>query len=100
MSEPRTAIVTGAGKRVGAVIAADLVEDGWTVLGHVHHADDSVPQGVHKVVAELTDVACAKAIFDAADGFPPVRLLVNNAARFARDELGEFDPKGSMRILP
>ncbi len=93
MSEPRTAIVTGAGKRVGAVIAADLVEDGWTVLAHVHHADDSVPQGVHKVVAELTDVACAKAIFDAADGFPPVRLLVNNAARFARDELGEFDPK-------
>ena len=51
-----------------------------------------MPQGVHKVVAELTDVACAKAIFDAADGFPPVRLLVNNAARFARDELGEFDP--------
>jgi NAD(P)-dependent dehydrogenase (short-subunit alcohol dehydrogenase family) len=93
VSEPRTAIVTGAGKRVGAVIAADLVEDGWTVLAHVHHADDSVPQGVHKVVAELTDVACAKAIFDAADGFPPVRLLVNNAARFARDELGEFDPK-------
>ena len=93
MSEPRTAIVTGAGKRVGAVIAADLVEDGWTVLAHVHHADDSVPQGVHKVVAELTDVACAKAIFDAADGFPPVRLLVNNAARFARDELSEFDPK-------
>ena len=92
MSEPRTAIVTGAGKRVGAVIAADLVADGWTVLGHVHHPDDSVPQGVHKVVAELTDVACAKAIFDAADGQSPVRLLVNNAARFARDEIGGFEP--------
>lgn len=92
MIEPSTAIVTGAGKRVGAVIAAELAADGWTVIGHVHHAGDSVPQGVQKVVAELTDVACAKAIFDAADGLPPVRLLVNNAARFARDEIGGFDP--------
>ena len=92
MSEPRTAIVTGAGKRVGAIIAAGLAADGWTVLGHVHHAGDDVPQGVQKVVAELTDAACARAIFGAVDGLPPVRLLVNNAARFARDEIGAFDP--------
>lgn len=75
------------------MIAAELVADGWTVLGHVHHADDTVPAGVEKIVAELTDVACAKAIFAAADDLPPVRLLVNNAARFARDELGRFDPE-------
>ena len=93
MSEPRTAIVTGAAKRVGAVIAAELVADGWTVVGHVHHADDTVPQGVVKVVAELTDVACGNAVFAAADDLPPVRLLVNNAARFARDELGRLDPE-------
>jgi NAD(P)-dependent dehydrogenase (short-subunit alcohol dehydrogenase family) len=93
VSEPRTAIVTGAAKRVGAVIAAELVADGWTVVGHVHHADDTVPQGVVKVVAELTDVACGKAVFAAADDLPLVRLLVNNAARFARDELGRFDPE-------
>jgi NAD(P)-dependent dehydrogenase (short-subunit alcohol dehydrogenase family) len=93
VSEPRTAIVTGAGKRVGAVIAAELVSDGWTVVGHVHHADDSVPQGVLKAVAELTDVRCAQALFNAAEGLPPVRLLVNNAARFARDELGSFNPE-------
>ena len=93
MSEPRTAIVTGAGKRVGAVIAAELAADGWTVLGHVHHADDDVPPGVQKVVTELADVACAKTLFDAADGLPPVHLLVNNAARFARDEIGRFDPE-------
>ena len=29
-------------------------------------------------------------IFAAADGLPPVRLLVNNAARFAWDGFGEF----------
>jgi NAD(P)-dependent dehydrogenase (short-subunit alcohol dehydrogenase family) len=91
VSEPRTAIVTGAGKRVGAVIAAELAADGWTVVGHVHHADDNVPKGVEKVVAELADAACAKAIFAAAAKLPPVRLLVNNAARFANDELGAFN---------
>jgi NAD(P)-dependent dehydrogenase (short-subunit alcohol dehydrogenase family) len=88
--QSRTAIVTGASKRVGAVIAAGLVADGWTVVAHVHDAGDEVPIGAIKVVAELTELDCAEAIFAAAEGLPPVRLLVNNAARFARDGFGEF----------
>ena len=86
----RTAIVTGAAKRVGAVVAASLIADGWSVVAHVHHADHEVPSGAIKVVAELADKSCADAIFSAADTLPPVRLLVNNAARFARDGFGEF----------
>jgi NAD(P)-dependent dehydrogenase (short-subunit alcohol dehydrogenase family) len=87
----RTAIVTGAGKRVGASIAAALVADGWAVLAHVHDPDDEVPGGAVKVVADLADADCAAAIFAAAGELPPVRLLVNNAARFAWDGFGEFD---------
>ena len=86
----RTAIVTGAGKRVGALIARALVEDRWCVVAHVHHADDTVPDGASKVVADLSELGCADAIFAAAAGLPPVRLLVNNAARFAWDSFGEF----------
>jgi len=41
--QARTAIVTGAGKRVGAEIARALVADGWRVVAHVHHDDDKVP---------------------------------------------------------
>jgi NAD(P)-dependent dehydrogenase (short-subunit alcohol dehydrogenase family) len=85
-----TASVTGAGKRVGAVIARELVNDGWTVLAHVHDPTDDVAEGAVKVVAELSDPGCAETIFAAADALPPVRLLVNNAARFAHDELGRF----------
>lgn len=92
MSEERTAIVTGAGKRVGRDIAAALTEDGWQVLGHVHHEDDEVPAGAIKVIGDLERPDCAERIFAAADGLPPVRLLVNNAARFAWDGFGEFDP--------
>ena len=90
--QSRTAIVTGAGKRVGAAIAAALVADGWAVVAHVHHEDDEVPDGATKVVAELADLACADTIFETTAGLPPVELLVNNAARFAHDDLSEFDP--------
>jgi NAD(P)-dependent dehydrogenase (short-subunit alcohol dehydrogenase family) len=95
MSE-RTAIVTGGGKRVGEAIVRALLDNGWTVIAHVHHDGDSVPQGAIKVVADLAEADCAERIFAATDGRPPVQLLVNNAARFAFDGFGgagavEFD---------
>lgn len=91
MTLERTAIVTGAGKRVGRHIAGALLQDGWKVVAHVHHAGDDVPAGAGKVVADLADPGCAAEIFAAADDLPPVRLLVNNAARFAWDGFGEFN---------
>jgi len=92
MTTTRTAIVTGAGKRVGAAITEALLADGWAVVAHVHREKDEVAEGAVKVVADLTDVACADAIFTGAAGLPPVRLLVNNAARFAWDGFGAFNP--------
>lgn len=92
MNEQRTAIVTGAGKRIGADIASALIERGWTVVAHVRREGDAVPDGALAVAADLDSPDCAAAIFAAADGLPPVRLLVNNAARFAWDGFGEFNP--------
>lgn len=87
----RSAIVTGAGKRVGKVVAEALVARGWTVIAHVRREADNVPNGAVKAVADLADPNCANAIFAAADGLPAVRLLVNNASRFAPDSLGSFN---------
>lgn len=87
-----TAIVTGAGKRVGAVIAGALLERGWSVICHVRREEDEAPQGSVRIAADLSDLQCARTIFAAAEGLPPVRLLVNNAARFARDGFGDFSP--------
>jgi len=92
MSEQRTAIVTGAGKRVGADIARALLDDGWAVIAHVHHSDDEVPEGAIKAIADLGAVDCADRIFAATEAAPPVRLLINNAARFSHDNFGEFKP--------
>ena len=91
MATARTAVVTGAGKRVGAAIARGLVHDGWAVLAHVHHEGDDVPDGAVKVVADLAEATCAQSIFAGASALPPVRLLVNNAARFAWDSIDDFD---------
>jgi NAD(P)-dependent dehydrogenase (short-subunit alcohol dehydrogenase family) len=88
--QPRTAIVTGAGKRVGRAISEALLASGWTVVAHVHHDGDDVPEGAAKVVADLADPTSAERIIAAAQGLVPLRLLVNNAARFAWDGPGEF----------
>ena len=77
---------------MGAQIAQALLADGWTVLAHVHHREDEVPDGGTKVVADLANADCGELIFAAAAKLPPVRLLVNNAARFAWDGFGEFSP--------
>lgn len=92
MTEPRTAIVTGAGKRVGAEIARALVAEGWSVVAHVHHETDDVPEGAAKVVADLASPDCADTIWSVARGLPTVRLLINNAARFAWDGFGDLSP--------
>ncbi len=91
-SSARTAIVTGAARRVGARIAESLLADGWQVVAHVRKAEDEVPPGAVKAVADLADEGCAEAVFAAANGLPPVRLLVNSAARFAHDGFGAFSP--------
>jgi len=103
MDEQRTAIVTGAGKRIGAEIARALVGDGWSVVAHVHHDGDSVPEGTVKTVADLEDPVCADRIFASAARLPPVRLLVNNAARFSFDGFGalnadEFDAHMAVNV--
>lgn len=90
--QKRTAIVTGAARRVGEAIVRSLLEDGWHVVAHVHRDNDDVPEGAIKVVVDLSEPSCATAIFAVTNGLPPVQLLVNNAARFSFDSLEKIDP--------
>jgi NAD(P)-dependent dehydrogenase (short-subunit alcohol dehydrogenase family) len=71
-------------------IARALLADGWSVVAHVHGSADEVPPGATKVVADLLHADCAQEVFSAAADLPPVRLLVNNAARFSLDGFGQF----------
>ena len=94
----RTAIVTGAGKRVGRAIAEALLADGWRVIAHVRRAEDEVPTGAIKVAADLAAEDCAERIF-AAEGADEARLLINNAARFAEDRVEGFSPREFARHM-
>ena len=61
------------------------------MVAHVHHADDEVPDGADQSRRRPRQIPIAPiTIFAAAARLPPVRLLVNNAARFAWDSFGEF----------
>jgi NAD(P)-dependent dehydrogenase (short-subunit alcohol dehydrogenase family) len=93
---PRTAIVTGGAKRIGAALSRALAEDGWHLLIHCNRSVEEAEAlaaelGNAKVVrADLADPAAAEAVLAALDGLPPPRLLVNNASRFAYDDGAGF----------
>jgi NAD(P)-dependent dehydrogenase (short-subunit alcohol dehydrogenase family) len=97
---PRTAIVTGGAKRIGAALCRALAEDGWHLLIHCNRSIAQAEAlaaelGNAKVVsAELADPDAAATVFRALQGLPPPRLLVNNASRFAYDDAPAFTLDG------
>ncbi|MBV9932406.1 MAG: SDR family oxidoreductase [Alphaproteobacteria bacterium] len=97
---PRTAIVTGAAKRIGAEIARALAADGWHVLIHCHRSTREAAAlaaelgNAGVVAADLADPAAPARIVAALDGLPPARLLVNNASIFAYDAADDFTVEG------
>jgi NAD(P)-dependent dehydrogenase (short-subunit alcohol dehydrogenase family) len=94
--EARTAIVTGGAKRIGAELVRALAADGWHVVIHYCRSQAEAEAlaaevgNAATVQADLADPAAAETILAAGDGLPPLRLLVNNASLFARDDLRDF----------
>ncbi len=97
---PRTAIVSGGARRIGAAIVRALAADGWHVLIHCHRSTEEAEAlageiGKAAVVrADLADAGAADTIFGALAGLPPVRLLVNNASIFEYDAAEGFSAAG------
>jgi NAD(P)-dependent dehydrogenase (short-subunit alcohol dehydrogenase family) len=93
---PRTAIVTGGARRIGAAIARALTADGWHLLIHCRRSVAegealAAELGKAKVIsADLADPGAAETIFTALHGLPPARLLVNNASLFTFDAADSF----------
>jgi NAD(P)-dependent dehydrogenase (short-subunit alcohol dehydrogenase family) len=95
--EPRAALVTGAGRRIGRAIALGLGAAGWAVGVH-HHASaaeaeetvaDIVGAGGRAVAlaADLADEAETAALVNrAAEALGPLGCLVNNASLFEYDD--------------
>ena len=97
LNEKRTALVTGAARRIGRSIALALAEDGWSVALHHHSSTEDAAAVVKeiealggKAVALNADLATPDAPGDvvarAAAALGPLSLLVNNASLFERDD--------------
>jgi NAD(P)-dependent dehydrogenase (short-subunit alcohol dehydrogenase family) len=92
----RSALVTGAARRIGRAIARDLAERGWDVAVHHHTAAAEAQELVGEIEAlgrraialqaDLADEAATAALVArAAEQLGPISLLVNNAAIFEHD---------------
>lgn len=102
MAEARTALVTGAARRIGKAIVEDLAAHGFAVAIHCNRSRDEAEalaarlgaSGARAAVvqADLTDpAATAGLVGAAARALGPVRLLVNNASIFEDDSVATFD---------
>ncbi|MBP2298403.1 SDR family oxidoreductase [Azospirillum picis] len=96
----KTALVTGAGKRIGRAIALDLAGRGWEVAVHYRQSRDEADAVVAEIgqaggramafAADLDREEDMQALVPAvAAALGPPTLLVNNASRFERDEVSD-----------
>jgi len=111
MSNPhaRAALITGAGRRIGAAIARALTHAGYAVVLHAHRsrteaervAGELVAAGGRAVVAlaDLADAEGVRGLVPAAAAFGPLTLLVNNASQFEEDEIGSLDRAAFERTM-
>jgi NAD(P)-dependent dehydrogenase (short-subunit alcohol dehydrogenase family) len=83
----RHALVTGAGRGIGAAIARRLAEEGArvTLVGRQREPLDALAAeltGSQVLVCDVTDAhAVERAVADATAGLGPVSLLINNAGQ-------------------
>jgi NAD(P)-dependent dehydrogenase (short-subunit alcohol dehydrogenase family) len=95
-SIPRTALITGGGRRIGRALALALAEDGFAVAVHYHRSRDPAETVVAAIRAaggmavalgaDLADENAARDLLPQTEqAFGPVGCLVNNAAVFGDD---------------
>jgi len=95
---PRTALITGAGKRVGRAVALRLAEAGWDIAVHYGRSRDeaeataaAVRERQRRAVTLSADLAEEREVEglvgQARETLGPIGLLVNNASVFEPDRL-------------
>lgn len=92
----RTALITGAAKRIGRAIALDLAANGWTVAVHYNASEKEAAEVCAQIerdggraVPVRADLAheeeCVALVGRAVDAVGPLGCLINNASIFEKD---------------
>ncbi len=93
----RTALITGAARRIGKRMAVDLAAQGWAVAIHYNSSRDEAQAVADQIAAaggraaivhgDLSSPAAPQKIIAAAvEELGPLTCLINNASRFEPDE--------------
>jgi NAD(P)-dependent dehydrogenase (short-subunit alcohol dehydrogenase family) len=93
----RAALITGAGRRIGAAIARSLARAGYRIVLHAHRSRAEAEALATEIAAaggkaavvlgDLADAQALSGIVPGAAAFGPLSLLVNNASVFEDDEI-------------
>jgi NAD(P)-dependent dehydrogenase (short-subunit alcohol dehydrogenase family) len=97
----KVALVTGAAKRIGRVIALALARNGWDIAVHYRHSEAEANATVRDIEAlgqraialscDLGDESAVKALLPhAVAALGPVSCVVNNASLFEQDDVTNF----------
>lgn len=96
----KVALITGAAKRIGAVIARSLHQQGFNVIIHYHHSqkeaselcrklNEQRPNSAVVVAANLNDLSeCKTLIEHSYQIWDRLDVLVNNASTFYQTPIG------------
>ncbi|MFJ6322375.1 MULTISPECIES: SDR family oxidoreductase [unclassified Rhizobium] len=98
----RTALITGASKRIGRAIAEDLSANGFAVALHANRSFAEAAEIVAKlqqagrkaiaIKADLQNLGETSSLVErVTNALGPLDLLVNNASAFLGDSAGHFD---------
>ncbi len=99
----KVALVTGAAKRIGAVIAEKIHAEGFNVIIHYHHSEREAlvltqrlnQQRDHSAVAIQGDIktslTCKEIIKTAYQEWQRLDILINNASSFYPTPMGEVN---------
>ena len=102
ISDPKTVLITGGARRIGAAIARGLAAQGWHVCIHYHHSKADaqslkadIIQGGGKaslVQADLASASDCRALFNRARqaAGQDFTALINNASKFQKDSAQDF----------
>jgi len=107
--QARAALITGAGRRIGAAIARALAREGYAIMLHAQHsrgdaetlAEEIAASGgqARVVLADLADAEAVRGLLPAAAAFGPLTLLVNNASVFEEDEVATLERAAFERTM-
>lgn len=98
----KAVLITGAGARLGKIMAKGLALDGWAVALHYNRSEDGARTLADQIIADGGKAAYVKAnlsvpaevdslISRAADALgQPLTALINNASTFTPDTISDF----------